>query len=174
MHEHERFGPERVRFGIVVVSDAVYEGRREDVSGKLAKKIITESGHEVTYFSLIPNDKGAILNVLEEAKESPVDVIVFVGGTGLGPNDLTVDVVDRVADKEVPGFGELFRYITFQKRGSIAILTRAGLWVYSKLLILVTPGSPDAVETALQLFLPVARHAVAEARGLRHGMPKGV
>jgi len=174
LHEHERFGPERVRFGVVVVSDAVYEGRREDVSGALAKELINSSGHLVSYFSLIPNDVNAINSTIDEALESDVDVLVFIGGSGLGPNDLTVDVVKERSKRDVPGFGEIFRAITFERRGPIALLTRAGMWIVDHMPVIVTPGNPDAVETALKLILPVARHLVAEARGLRHGMRKGI
>jgi len=169
-HEHELHGPERVTFGVVVVSDAVYEGRREDVSGRLAKSIISSSGHKLGYFSYIPNDVDAINNVIDESLESGVDVLILIGGTGLGPNDLSVDVVKRRADKDVPGFGEIFRAISYKQIGERAMLSRAGMWIVSKMPVAVTPGSPDAVETALKLIIPVARHLVAEARGLRHGL----
>jgi len=140
----------------------------------LAKELITSSGHVVSYFSLVPNDANAINNAIDEALESDVDVLVFIGGSGLGPNDLTVDVVKERSKREVPGFGEIFRAITFEKRGPIAMLTRAGMWIVDRMPVAVTPGSPDAVEIALKLILPVARHLVVEARGLRHGVRKGV
>ncbi len=174
MHEHEAFGPKTVKFGVVVVSDAVYEGRREDLSGPKAKELIEKSGHTVSFFAHIPNNKEDVLNVLEEAIEANVDIVIFIGGTGLGPNDITVDTVAEVAEKEVPGFGELFRYVTFEEKGPLAILSRAGMWLYKARPVVVTPGSPHAVETALKLILPVARHLVVEARGLRHGVRKGV
>lgn len=173
IEEHERLKPEKVSFGIVVVSDKVYRGEREDVSGRTAERLITEVGHEIRAFKIIPNSEEAILSTLDELLDI-VDVILFVGGTGVGPNDITVDVVSKISNKYVPGFGELFRYETYKKHGPFAILSRAGMWVYKKVVVAVTPGSPDAVETALKLILPVAPHLVMEAKGLRHGMRKGV
>jgi molybdenum cofactor biosynthesis protein B len=166
VHEHELFGPERVKVGIVVVSDKVYKGEREDTSGKLAKEVFSKE-HDVVYFSLCPNIENEIWRRFEEAREAAADFVLFIGGSGIGPNDKTVDVfLNR--GKEIPGFGELFRYETYQKRGSLALLSRAGMWLVGGVIVAVTPGSPDAVETALKLILPVLRHLVVEARGLRH------
>ncbi|UXD21259.1 molybdenum cofactor biosynthesis protein [Ignicoccus pacificus DSM 13166] len=166
VHEHERFGPKRVKVGIVVVSDAVYEGRREDISGKLAKEKVSKE-HDVVYFAIVPNDETAILDSLENAKGAGADFVLFIGGSGIGPNDKTVDLISPMG-KELPGFGELFRYETYRKHGSLAILSRAGLWAVNKTLVAVTPGNPDAVEIALNLLLPVLRHLVVEVKGLRH------
>ena len=169
IEDHEKLKPEKVSFGIVVVSDRVYKGEREDTSGVLAERMITEIGHEVRAFKIIPNSKDAILNTLEELLDI-VDLIVFIGGTGVGPNDITVDTVAEVSDRYIPGFGELFRFETYKKHGPFAILSRAGMWIYKRVIVAVTPGSPDAVETASKLILPVAPHLVMEAKGLRHGM----
>ncbi len=173
IEEHERLKPEKASFGVVVVSDRVYKGEREDVSGRTAERLITEAGHEVRAFKIIPNSEEAILTTLDELLDM-VDIILFIGGTGVGPNDITVDAISKVSNKYVPGFGELFRYETYKKHGPFAILSRAGMWIYKKVVVAVTPGSPDAVEIALKLILPVAPHLVMEAKGLRHGMRKGV
>ena len=165
-HEHERYAPEKVKFAVVVVSDAVYEGRREDISGKLAKEILEKEG-EITFFAVIPNNEDEILNALEGARSSGVDFALFIGGSGVGPNDKTVDIIAS-RGKELPGFGELFRLETYKRRGSLAILTRAGLWVVNKLPVAVTPGSPDAVRLALELLVPVLKHLIVEVKGLRH------
>ena len=171
--DHEKLKPKKVSFGIVVVSDSVYEGKRKDVSGAKAREIIESEGHDVTAFKIIPNSKEMILNTLDEL-EGTADFLIFIGGTGVGPNDITVDTISEVSEKYVPGFGELFRYETYKKHGPVAILSRAGMWIYRGTVVAVTPGSPDAVETALKLIIPVAPHLVMEAKGLRHGLRKGV
>ncbi len=149
----------------MVVSDKVYKGEREDKSGPLAKELLKE--HRLVYFSLCPNDENEILRRFEEARDAGADLILFIGGSGIGPNDKTVDVISEMG-KEVPGFGELFRYETYKRRGPIAILSRAGMWLVNERVVVVTPGSPDAVKTALELLLPVLKHLIVEARGLRH------
>ncbi|ALU11696.1 molybdenum cofactor biosynthesis protein [Ignicoccus islandicus DSM 13165] len=166
MHEHEAFGPKKAKVSIVVVSDKVFKGLRKDESGLYARERVSKE-HEVVYFSVIPNSQEDILNELQKAKETGSDVLIFIGGSGLGPNDLTVDVVSKYG-KEVPGFGEIFRLETYRKRGPIAILTRAGMWIVDSTIVVVTPGSKDAVSTALDVLLPVLRHLIAEVRGLRH------
>jgi len=165
VHEHERYAPERVNVGIVVVSDKVYKGEREDKSGPVAKEMLRD--HNVVYFSYCPNDENEILSRLEEAKDAGSDLVIFIGGSGIGPNDKTVDVI-APRGKELPGFGEVFRHETYKKHGSLAILSRAGMWKVGDVLVAVTPGSVDAVVTALQILLPVLRHLVVEAKGLRH------
>ena len=165
MHEHERYGPERVNVGIVVVSDKVYRGEREDRSGPVAREMLKE--HNLVYFSYCPNSEDEILSRLREARDAGSDLVIFIGGSGIGPNDKTVDVISS-RGKELPGFGEIFRYETYKSHGSLAILSRAGMWKVDDLLVAVTPGSVDAVVTALQILLPVLRHLVVEAKGLRH------
>jgi molybdenum cofactor biosynthesis protein B len=96
-------------------------------------------------------------------------VVLLTGGTGLGPRDLSVDVVRDMCTKDIPGFGELFRYLTYQVHGTAALATRAMACAVGDRLVFVTPGSTDAVGLALEkLILPEVRHLIAELRGLRH------
>ena len=139
-----------VKFSIIVVSDRVYEGRAKDLSGPLASKIIREHGFQVKNIAYSRNDVKMIRDLI--AKESTSsDVILIIGGTGLGPKDVSVEAAKDIVKKEIPGFGELFRYLTFIREGTIAWLTRAyaALTIYNT-LIFITPGSPRAVELALK------------------------
>lgn len=160
----------KVRFGIVIVSDRIFKGIAEDYSGKkVAKKIIEEHGHTVTYYTVIPNRRAEIEKAVEKALKESVKVILFIGGTGLGPKDITVDVIERLVEKNIPGFGELFRYLTFIKEGTKAWLTRAIAGTYKNTILIAIPGSPSAVELALkEIILPEICHAVNVIKGVSH------
>lgn len=162
--EHRAKSRKRLKSGVVVVSDTVLKGEREDVSGRLAVERISSCGHEAVALGVLANDEEGIREfVLRNVGE--FDFLVLVGGTGLGERDRTIEAVRGLADKEVRGFGELFRLLTYQKMGPVAWLSRAEAFVVRGCLVFCTPGSPDAVETALEVVLPEVAHAVLHARG---------
>ncbi len=160
----------KVRFGIVVVSDRIFEGRAKDYSGeKVAKKLIEEHGYTITYYTIIPNRKAEIRKAVERALKENARVVLFIGGTGLGPKDVTVDVVESLVEKKIPGFGELFRYLTFIKEGTKAWLTRAMAGTYKNTILIAIPGSSSAVELALkEIILPEICHVVNVIEGVSH------
>ncbi len=155
---------EDLKIKVVVVSDAVFEGRREDVSGKLALEILGKADYEV-----IPNDVNEIRRIMNE----DYDVIFFLGGTGLSDWDITVDVVSK-GNLEIKGIGEIFRYETYKREGWKALLSRAGGWAdrERKRIYIVTPGNPGAVKLMLELVKPALAHMVSELKGLRRGLNK--
>ncbi|MCS7098941.1 MAG: molybdopterin-binding protein [Sulfolobales archaeon] len=168
IEKHRRESQElRISLCVVVTSDKVARGVHVDevvptVSRILSRYNVGLGGHEV-----VPNDRDLIIEALARNLEK-CDVVLVSGGTGLGPRDVSVDVVRGMCSKDIPGFGELFRYITFQIHGSAALATRAIACAVRDKLVFVTPGSPAAVELALdKLVLPEIRHLVAELRGLR-------
>jgi len=160
----------KVRFGIVVVSDRIFEGKAEDYSGeKVAKKLIEEHGHTVTYYTIIPNKRADIGKAVERALKENARIILFIGGTGLGPKDVTADVVESLVEKKIPGFGELFRYLTFIKEGTKAWLTRATAGTYKNTILIAIPGSPSAVKLALkEIILPEICHVINVIEGVSH------
>ena len=94
-----------------------------------------------------------------------VDAILMTGGTGLGSRDRTFETVEELLDKTLPGYGELFRMLSYQEIGSAAMLSRATAGLIGRTVLLTMPGSPDAVELALEkLILPELGHLVREAR----------
>ncbi len=153
-----------LRAGIIVVSDAVHRGERDDVSGRLAGEILEKNGFAVTYRRVVPNSyryiHDAVLGAVEEA-----DFVLVIGGTGPSPRDISVDVVESLSWRRLPGFGELFRLLSYQEAGAKAMFTRAELFLVGRTPVAVTPGSPGAVRLALEkLLVPAIPHVVEEAR----------
>ena len=156
----------KVRFCLLVTSDAVYEGRRIDELTPLAKELINTSGHELIKSVKAPNNADYIRRLINELLSSECDVVITTGGTGISHRDLTVDVIKEFCIKELPGYGELFRYLTYLKHGSAAIASRATACTTKEgRLIFTTPGSKDAFELAMRkLILPEIKHLVMELR----------
>ncbi len=153
-----------ISFSIIVVSDSVYSGSKEDVSGEKARLILGKRGYKVIGKIIVPNDPKLILKALREAS-GIADAVLLIGGTGPSPRDITIDVVENVAWRKLPGFGEIFRYESYRSIGYRAITSRAGLYIlYDGVPVAVLPGSPDAVETGLKILLEIIDHLVEETR----------
>ncbi|MCX8204046.1 MAG: molybdenum cofactor biosynthesis protein MoaB [Candidatus Nezhaarchaeota archaeon] len=173
VEKHRAAGPTKLKFAVIIASNRLYEAKLrgrpvEDVSGDVASAIISKAGHEIVKRCLIPNDPFKMIKEVVDAVEGGADVVVISGGTGLGPRDLTVESVTPLFEKRIPGFGELFRKLSFKVVGPAAMLSRADAGVYRSSAVFLLPGSPDAVELALtKLILPEAGHLLAEVRGLR-------
>lgn len=138
-----------------------------DVSGPLIERLLVEGGHAVLSRELLRNDDGPLRAAVESVlARGDVDLLLCTGGTGLGARDRTVEVVRPLLDKELPGFGELFRLLSFQEQiGPAAMLTRALAGAARGTLVVVLPGSQAAVELALtRLILPELQHALRELR----------
>jgi len=157
------------KFSVIVVSDRIAEGKAEDRSGKIATNEICRYGYEVVFYTVVRNRREEILRALENSREHGANTVLLIGGTGIGPRDITVDVIKSIAEKTIPGFGELFRYLTFKKEGTKAWLSRALAVTYKGMLVFATPGSPNAVELALkELILPEINHALKIISGISH------
>uniref|UniRef100_A0A7C2ZNJ5 MogA/MoaB family molybdenum cofactor biosynthesis protein n=1 Tax=Ignisphaera aggregans TaxID=334771 RepID=A0A7C2ZNJ5_9CREN len=153
-----------IKFYIVVVSDTVFRDPSKDVSGKRACELITSKGFVVAKLDYIPNDYKEIVRRIMEVP-SDVNIIILLGGTGPSPRDITVDVVESLAWRKLPGFGEIFRVISYNTEGAKAILSRAELFIMPNGKIVVTlPGSPRAVEIGLNILMDVAEHIAEEVK----------
>lgn len=154
-----------VRCAIIVVSDS--RTTRTDESGPLARRLIETAGHTVVHSELMPNGeaevRAAVAAVLER---DDIDAIILSGGTGLGSRDRTVEAIRPLLERELPGFGELFRWISFRDQiGTASILSRALAGTARQKLVVSLPGSKAAVELALdQVLLPELRHVIHEMR----------
>ncbi len=171
--EHKLKAPKTVRFALVTCSSSRFEYLKhgksfKDESGDLAEHMAKSAGFSISYRTLIPDDYTIIRETVEELCAKPdVDIIALLGGTGLSPKDVTIEAVKPMFEKEAPGFGEIFRVLTFQEEGSIAILSRAVAGVYKGKIIFALPGSPKAVKLAFErLIIPEASHMVLHVRGL--------
>lgn len=154
----------KVRFCLVVTSDSILKGLKEDEITPLVEGLVVGAGHELVNHKVVPNDLEVIYKEVGECLNY-CDVVLVTGGTGLSKKDLSVDAVSKVCVKHIPGFGELFRYLTYLEFGPAAMLSRSYACVTEGSAIFITPGSPQAVRLALtKLILPEVKHLVGELR----------
>ena len=164
--EHRREARvDRLSFALLVTSDAVYEGRREDRVTPLVAEELGRSGHRLVARLAAPNNIYAIMrDTLILVTRDDVDVVLVTGGTGPRPRDVTIDALERIADRRLPGFGEEFRRRSLAEVGFNALLSRAEAYIIAGKPVFATPGSPDAVKTALSIILGIVGHLVYELR----------
>jgi molybdenum cofactor biosynthesis protein B len=153
------------RCAVIIVSDSRTE--KTDESGPLARQLLQDAGHSIVHSALLPNDEARVLaDVRTLIARDDVDVVLLSGGTGLGARDRTVEAVRPLLEKELPGFGELFRWVSYKEQiGTAAILTRALAGTANKTLVVSLPGSKKAVDLALrEILLPELRHLLHEVQ----------
>lgn len=139
-----------------------------DESGDLAQRLVESSGGAAPERALVPDEPRLIRGAVSRALRSrSLDAIVLTGGTGVSSTDVTIETVRPMLEKELEGFGEVFRAVSFQRIGAAAALSRATAGVARGKVVMCLPGSPDAVRTALELFLPEVPHVLHLARGQR-------
>jgi molybdopterin adenylyltransferase len=137
-----------------------------DESGALIERLLTDAGHTVER-QLLTNDEEPLRAALQEAlARNDIDAVLCTGGTGLGARDRTVDVVRPMLERELPGFGEIFRMLSFLEQiGAAAILSRALAGSARGKFVAVMPGSKAAVELAMaRLIVPELKHTLREIR----------
>ena len=158
----EKAGHGPVPVAIVTVSDT--RTPETDVNRQYLEARLTELGHITAAYRLIKDEPDQVAAILEELAALPdVRLIVFNGGTGISPRDTTYDVLSRMLEKTLPGFGELFRMLSFQEVGAAAMLSRATAGVYRGCIVVSVPGSPNAVRLAMeQLIFPEINHLAWE------------
>lgn len=160
-----------IKVAIIIVSTSRYERKIrgepfEDESGEMAKRIIEKYGYTVTCKEIIPDDKRIIQMEAKRKIEEGNDAIIFIGGTGLSKTDLTYEAIMEIVEKNMEGFGEIFRMLSYREIGSAAIMSRAIAGILDGRLLVAIPGSPNAIPIALErLILPELRHIIFHARG---------
>ncbi|MFS0887659.1 MogA/MoaB family molybdenum cofactor biosynthesis protein [Peribacillus frigoritolerans] len=162
---HKKAVTEAVRCMVITVSDTRDEVT--DKSGALMKELLKSSGHEVTEYVIVKDERKAIQDAVTFGSQSSmVDVILTNGGTGIAKRDVTIEAVKELMTKEIPGFGEIFRMLSYQEDiGTAAILSRAIAGVVNNKAVFSTPGSSGAVRLAMnKLILPELGHVVGELR----------
>lgn len=158
---HKKSSSSDISCTIITLSDSRKE-KTDDYSGNYIAELIEEKYHLNGRF-IIPDEKERLLNTIEESVKSKSDVIITTGGTGLDERDITVETVESIFDKKLPGFGEIFRLKSYEEIGPAAILSRATAGVYKKKLIFSMPGSPNAVKTAMEIIIDELPHLVHHA-----------
>lgn len=158
----EQAGHAPVHVALVTVSDT--RTPETDVNRQYLEARLTELGHISAAYRLIKDEPDQVEAALNElAALADVRLILFNGGTGISPRDTTYDVLSRMLEKTLPGFGELFRMLSFQDVGAAAMLSRATAGVYRGRVVVSMPGSPNAVRTAMEkLIFPEINHLAWE------------
>lgn len=152
------------RCAIVTLSDTRTE--QTDTSGKRIAELLQSQGHAAARYAIIPDDPARLAALLDELiHDNAIDVILTNGGTGISPRDNTIAVVESKLTLALPGFGELFRTLSWEQIGSGAMLSRAVGGVASGKLLFAMPGSTKAVGLAMtKLILPELKHLLHELR----------
>jgi molybdenum cofactor biosynthesis protein B len=156
VHDHEQHARANLKVGVITASDS--RTPETDESGGLIRTMLQDAGHSVDYYAIVPDDSEKISAALVSNLEN-LDAIIINGGTGITARDDTAEVVKSVLDKELEGFGELFRMLSFQEIGPAAMLSRAVAGVRHGKFVAALPGSPDACRLAMEkLLIPELGH----------------
>jgi len=162
--QHRAQAPRLVRCVVITVSDT--RTMETDTAGQTMVQLLSEQGHQVVQHHIIRDEPGPMRELLQALREQPdVDVILMTGGTGLGSRDQTFETVNSLLTKALPGYGELFRWLSFAEIGPAAMLSRATGGLLGQKVLLTMPGSQAGVQLAMEkLILPELGHLVREAR----------
>jgi molybdenum cofactor biosynthesis protein B len=162
--EHKAQGPTSVRCAVITVSDS--RTLETDTGGKAVIDHLTAAGHSVVHREIVPDDPARMRPLLEVLRErDDLDAILMTGGTGVTSRDQTYETVTSLLTKPLPGYGEVFRMLSYQEIGPAAILSRATGGLLGNKVLLTMPGSPAAVRLAMEkIIVPELPHLVREAR----------
>ncbi|MEB3219594.1 MAG: MogA/MoaB family molybdenum cofactor biosynthesis protein [Nostocales cyanobacterium 94392] len=159
-HPDSTHNHQTVICAVVTVSDT--RTTETDKSGAIIQQLLKDANHKVILYKIIKDEPTQIQEDLELLSENKqLNAVILNGGTGIAPRDTTYDAIEKLLDKTLPGFGEIFRYLSYQEIGSRAIASRAVAGVYQQKLIFSLPGSSNAVELAMKkLIIPELIHLV--------------
>ncbi|MDM5330717.1 MogA/MoaB family molybdenum cofactor biosynthesis protein [Neobacillus sp. CF12] len=163
--EHKQGAPKTVYCKVITVSDT--RNKETDKSGKLMMDLLEQAGHSIVDYVIVKDEETPIKEeILKGCEREDIEVILTNGGTGIAKRDVTIETVQGLLDKEIIGFGELFRMLSYQEDiGSAAILSRAIAGVVKDKAVFSTPGSTGAVKLAMiKLILPEIGHVVREIK----------
>ena len=161
---HQDAAPKRLRVAILTISDT--RTVATDTSGALILELLHASGHEVAEREIVPDEPERMALLLREwSDRDDLDAALLTGGTGISPRDQTFETVSGLLTRPLPGYGELFRMLSYAEIGPATILSRAVGGLIGRLVVLVMPGSRAAVSLAMtKIILPELGHLVGEAR----------
>jgi len=149
---------------ILTISDTRTEA--DDKGGKLISSTMAEAGHTIAAYTIVKDEPEQIDRTLKTwLAQGELDVILTTGGTGIARRDTTIEVVQRLLDKELDGFGELFRMLSWDEVGAAAMLSRAIAGLSGETLLFAMPGSTNAVNLAMtKLIVPELPHLIWERK----------
>lgn len=161
-HAHHHRDARAVGCGVITVSDT--RTPDTDHSGRRIQELLSEHGHRVEHYEILKDEPARIVAALRAAPKD-AEALIVNGGTGLARRDTTYEAVRGLLEKEIPGFGELFRMLSYPQVGAAAMLSRATAGVAGHRVIFSVPGATAAVELAMtQLILPELGHVVGLLR----------
>lgn len=162
VEQHREAAPDHVRVAVLTISDT--RTREDDTGGDTVQETLEAAGHEIVRRDIVRDDAPRIRTVLVDLlARSDVDAVITSGGTGISGRDTTYEVVDRMIEKKLDGFGEIFRMLSYQEIGAAAILSRAAAGSVGTKFVASLPGSRNAVRLAMEkLLVPEISHVVFE------------
>lgn len=151
-----------VNYAVLTISDT--RTPESDRSGQFIQELLNQKGYHLESYQILPDEPKLIQTYLEKLGLSQdLKVILCNGGTGISPRDNTYEVLETLLAKTLPGFGELFRFLSYQEIGSRAIASRAVAGIYQNKLLFSMPGSTNAVKLAMEkLILPELNHLITQ------------
>jgi len=160
--EHRATAPRSVGCWVLTISDT--KTPETDTSGALIRKLLLDAGHEVVGSTIVRDEPKDVQRVIREACASEaVRAVIATGGTGITSRDSTYEAIEALLDKRLPGFGELFRMLSYEEVGAAAMLSRAQLGIHARRIIVSLPGSPNACRLAMEkLLIPELPHLIRE------------
>ena len=163
--EAHKKGKRSIHCFVVTVSDTRDE--TTDQSGQLIKSLLADEQHQVVGYRIVKDEPADIEALLREAlADRQVEAIIVNGGTGIAPRDGTYEIIVKLLDKRLDGFGEIFRYLSYQDIGSAALMSRTVAGSAEGKILISLPGSKGAVGLAMEkLILPELRHMVSQLQG---------
>jgi len=169
VHRHRDSAPDTVRVAVLTISDT--RTPETDTGGDTIDELMRGAGHEVVERDIVGDDATRIrTELLDLLARSDVDAVITTGGTGISARDTTYEVVDRMLEKRLDGFGEIFRMLSYEEVGAAAVLSRAVAGAVGDKLVACLPGSRNAVRLAVEkLLVPEIAHVVFELRKHREG-----
>ena len=163
VHAHKEQAAKHVVCQVITVSDTRTE--ETDKSGKKIRELLFDNGHSVARYQIVPDDKAKIEEATRQGIEDPnIEAVILNGGTGIAKRDVTIEAILPLFEKELTGFGELFRYLSYTEDiGSAALMSRAAAGVVGKTVLFSLPGSTGAVTLGMKkLVLREIGHIVTE------------
>ena len=168
---HKAHAPKTLNFAVFICSTSRYMAMQKgkqttDVSGDTIESLLKAAGHRVLFIRVLSDDKVMIEHAVKSVLDNEgADAAIFCGGTGVTHSDITIETVSPFMEKALPGFGEFFRRLSYDKVGSAAVMSRAVAGVAKGKVLFCIPGSPDAVRISVELLIsPEASHIVKHAR----------
>jgi molybdenum cofactor biosynthesis protein B len=164
VHKHRESAPEHVRVAVLTISDT--RTPETDTGGDTIEELMRGAGQEVVERGIVKDDAARIRTELVDLLVRPdVDAVITTGGTGISARDTTYEVVERMLDKRLDGFGEIFRMLSYEEIGAAAVLSRAVAGAVGTKLVACLPGSRNAVRLAVEkLLAPEIPHIVFELK----------